>query len=282
MAHPCCRKPCHNGGSCTSKAQMNNTQGGFQTCWKCMMNIIIVFGMKTSSWNRRVKLWKVFECSCPLGFTGDFCEFKAEQDHLLYLYLNATLVFNGDGKFVTESVAVDANSEAYRSCFTMLNGEAVIFGGSSTFGIDRQVTHSKRKYVKYLFFKISVVSGCKVRRIGDLPFHFDWGTCGTFMFDNEPTILLCFYDGEEKRCRSLKRKNDAALNTINRFEFYDEFELDTIEIPDSKYDHYRTKMANYQGFPLILGLENVKLEMLVTVESPFEWIEGPDYPYGQE
>ena len=79
-----------------------------------------------------------------------------------------------------------------------------------------------------------------------------------------------------------KTKNDAELNTINSFEFDDQFELDTIEIPDSKYDHEDAKMANYQGFPLIVGgWEHVKLEMLVTVESSFEWIEGPDYPYGE-
>ena len=101
------------------------------------------------------------------------------------------------------------------------------------------------------------------------------------MFNDEPMILLCFDVNDEKKCRSLKRKNGAALNTINSFEFDDEFDLDAIEIPNSKYDHYATKMANYQGFPLIEGGFNVKLEMLVAVESSFEWIEGPDYPYGQ-
>ena len=119
-----------------------------------------------------------------------------------------------------------------------------------------------------------------MRRIGDLPFDFDRGTCGTFMINEEPIILLCFDDNDRKRCRSLKRKNGAALNTIISFEFDDEFDLDAIDIPYSEYDHYGTKMANYQGFPLIVGGSNVKLEMLVTVGSSFEWIEGPDYPYG--
>ena len=119
-----------------------------------------------------------------------------------------------------------------------------------------------------------------MRRIGDLPFDFNSGTCGTFMINDEPTILLCFDVYDARRCRSLKRKKDAALNTINSFEFDGEFDLDAIEIPDSKYDHYLTKMANYQGFPLIVGgSDNVKLEMLVTVGSSFEWTEGQDYPY---
>ena len=72
---------------------------------------------------------------------------------MLYLDWNDALVFNGDGKFVTESVTVDENSEAYHSCLTMLNGEAVIFGGDSDYDLERQVTHPKRKYVEYLFFR---------------------------------------------------------------------------------------------------------------------------------
>ena len=122
-----------------------------------------------------------------------------------------------------------------------------------------------------------------MRRIGDLPFDFEEGTCGTFMINDEPIILLCFYWDNERRCRSLKRKNDAELNTIDSFAFNDEFDLDAIAIRDSKYNHTVTKMANYQGFPLILGgSDNVALEMLVTVESPYEWIYEFYFPYGQE
>ena len=29
MDHPCCGQPCHNGGSCASKAKINDTQVGF-------------------------------------------------------------------------------------------------------------------------------------------------------------------------------------------------------------------------------------------------------------
>ena len=47
-------------------------------------------------------------------------------------------------------------------------------------------------------------------------------------------------------------------------------------------------MANYQGFPLILGGwsaangRNNKLEMLNTIENPPIWVEGIDYPYSEE
>ena len=79
------------------------------------------------------------------------------------------------------------------------------------------------------------------------------------------------------------RKNEIALGNIKNFTFDGQFDLDSVNIPDSKYDHSSVKMANYQGYPLILGGgENVKLEMLVTTELPFEWNEQTDYPYSDK
>ena len=45
-----------------------------------------------------MKPCKIFECSCADGFTGDFCEFKTEQDHLLFVHENDALIFNADGR----------------------------------------------------------------------------------------------------------------------------------------------------------------------------------------
>ena len=103
------------------------------------------------------------------------------------------------------------------------------------------------------------------------------------MINDQQTILLCFYDFDSKRCRSLIRKNEIPLRNINNFTFDRQFDLDTVNIPDSKYDHYITKLANYQGYPLILGgWSNVKLEMLVTTELPIQWNEQTDYPYANQ
>ena len=100
------------------------------------------------------------------------------------------------------------------------------------------------------------------------------------MINNQPTVLLCFDWENEKRCRSLIRKNDDGLRNINAFSLEDEFKLDTIDILDSNYHHNFTKMANYQGYPLILGgWDNAKLEMLVSTEFPVQWNEQTDYPY---
>ena len=125
-----------------------------------------------------------------------------------------------------------------------------------------------------------MVSDCTVKRLGDLPFDFQDGTCGTFMIDSLPTILLCFDVNEKRKCRSLTRRNDGVWSDIK--DFASEFQIDKIVIPDSTYDHWSATIANYQGFPLILGgRENNKLEMLNIMENPPRWIgyEETDYKY---
>ena len=100
------------------------------------------------------------------------------------------------------------------------------------------------------------------------------------------TMLLCFSGTDERRtCRSLTRKNNGLLSNIDDFDFDTEFELNKVAIADSKHDHWMSSIANYQGFPLVLGgTNNAKLEMLDTSQRPHEWIdyEGTDYPYLDE
>ena len=75
-----------------------------------------------------MKPCKIFECSCADGFTGDFCEVKTEQDHLLFVHRNTPLLFNANGRLIEASVVIDEQVEVWGSCSTMLNGEAIIFG----------------------------------------------------------------------------------------------------------------------------------------------------------
>ena len=105
------------------------------------------------------------------------------------------------------------------------------------------------------------------------------------MINRSPTILLCFSRNEERKCQSLTRRNDGALTDIEDFAFDSEFTNDTLAVPDSTYDHSFATIANYQGFPLILGGwgengANDKLEMLNILENPPRWVEyeGTDYP----
>ena len=121
-----------------------------------------------------------------------------------------------------------------------------------------------------------------MKRLGDLSFDFQLGTCGTYMIDSLSTILLCFNSNDERKCRSLTRRKDGSLNDINDFAFDSEFQIDQIVIPDSTHDHNEATIANYQGFPLILGgWDNNKLEILNLMENQPKWAEydGTDYPY---
>ena len=59
-----------------------------------------------------MKFGKIFECSCVDGFTGDFCEFKTEQNQLLYINRGYDLFFNDQGQRIEKSFAFDDNAEA--------------------------------------------------------------------------------------------------------------------------------------------------------------------------
>ena len=104
-----------------------------------------------------MKSVKIFECSCANGFTGDFCEFKTEQNELLYVGFGAFslsdgfsfngIVVNEEGKLKRDSIPIDNRVFAIGSCFTMLNGEAVIFGGTF-WQVNNQTVHfSKHSFI---------------------------------------------------------------------------------------------------------------------------------------
>ena len=80
----------------------------------------------------QIKPIKIFRCICPNGFTGDFCEFKTEQNKLLYINDKNGFVMDEKGQILDRSLSFDDNIGVIKSCSTMLNGEAVIFGGSDT------------------------------------------------------------------------------------------------------------------------------------------------------
>ena len=147
MPAACHGNPCQNGGTCSSRSQADNTQVRFTssvqliTSELCILEIIHDTATKPN---------KIFECSCAEGFTGTFCEFKTEQDHLLFVSttvndfenrFNDKLVFNANGRLIEEDASIGEDSGAYRSCSTMLNGEAIVLGGNHEYptNINRQV-----------------------------------------------------------------------------------------------------------------------------------------------
>ena len=149
----------------------------------------------------------------------------------------------------------------------------------SRFSSEVKFQNLQRKNLSNPLFQILVVSECTLKRLGDLSFSFRFGTCGTFMINSLPRVLLCFDDNTKSQCRSYTRRNDGKLGDINNFVFENEFDLGNPTIPETTHQHYLATLANYQGLPVILGGTNNKLEMLNSMENPSSWVEGTDYPY---
>ena len=74
------------------------------------------------------------------------------------------------------------NTEAFASCSAQLNGEFYVMGGRN------------------FSDQISKINGCKLERIGDLPFTFYGGTCATYNIPYE-SIFMCFGNEGHSDCR---------------------------------------------------------------------------------
>ena len=109
-----------------------------------------------------MKPHKIVECSCVDGFTGEFCEFKTEQDNLLLLVPNESWkycspdvtiskIFNDDGKLIERTVVNQHEITFDRTCSTMLNGEAIIFVYSVQTGESGDCSVEQMVRSKYLW-----------------------------------------------------------------------------------------------------------------------------------
>lgn len=74
----------------------------------------------------------------------------------------------------------EENTEVYQSCSLNFKGRSYVYGGST----ER--------------YQLSVVDGCALKRIADLPFSFNHGACTS----TPGQVFLCFEDGTDlKTCR---------------------------------------------------------------------------------
>ena len=114
----CDGNPCQNNGTCTSLTK-DDVKVGFTEKTRSFVPIKVKF----------LKLYKISECSCVDGFTGNFCEFKKGQKHLLFITERHQYAFGTDGILIGKSEIIDKQAGAYFSCSTIIDGEAFIFGG---------------------------------------------------------------------------------------------------------------------------------------------------------
>jgi len=133
------------------------------------------------------------------------------------------------------------NTEFTGSCAAALFDRMLVFGG---FDQKRQM---------------SEVLDCKLTRIGDLDFDFQYGGCNTFPFG----IMLCFADKDDKECHSFDGKT---------------FKTE----PSSKFSHaYVYALGSYRKSPFVTGhgssTNGLKTEIL-NYKAGY-WYQADDYPF---
>ena len=103
-----------------------------------------------------------------------------------YKPVNVPLVIHSDGQVDTNiDFTLDPDTSVYQSCSLKFKNQHLIFGGE---GIYRR--------------QISRIIGCRLQRVGELPFDLRTGACTTI---DDHLLYLCFnYGGSEadtRRCR---------------------------------------------------------------------------------
>ena len=101
------------------------------------------------------------------------------------------------------------------------------------------------------------------------------GSCGTYIVNSKPLIFLCFEkDWKSGECRTLERHENGLLS------FTDDFTFNIGQIKkDTRYDHSGSTMANYQGFPLVLGGWSGGATLEIFDTSQNLWEQLADYHY---
>jgi len=105
-------------------------------------------------------------------------------------YSNPPLLVNYDGGNNTNmEFFIRQDTDIYLSCSARLNGEYYVFGGNQ-----------RTPYTSFTK-QISKINDCRLKRVGDLPFDFEYGACGTYEVSSEERVMLCFDMNEQRKCR---------------------------------------------------------------------------------
>jgi len=147
----------------------------------------------------------------------------------------------------------DYDTSAYHSCSTVMDGIMYIFGGKPIpkMSFDRQIT---------------IVEDCGTRRVGSLPWSFEYGTCNTFFrADSSSYALLCFAYGMITKCHTYDGKDFSTFASSN-------------------FDHSRTTLSNLKNSPIAIGDYHADSEGDIgstKVEAFYngQWQELSDYPF---
>ena len=145
--------------------------------------------------------------------------------------------------------------------------------------------HSRDKYAylsiffsSKMFIKVSRIENCGIKRLGDLPFDYYFGSCNTFL-KPIPTVLLCFYYEGPKVCHTLVHNlNESSCE--NCFSFDGE---NYVRVEETKYSHRGTLgLGNYRGKAFTTGCSSSCTSQVATElldMTTMKWSDGPYYPF---
>ena len=90
-----------------------------------------------------------------------------------------------------------SNTDMTGACTFNLNNQNYIIGGKDH---RRQVQLNKITVLIFEIFKISVLSGCSLQRVSDMPLDSEYSTCASFDINNTSFALICFAREYRQTC----------------------------------------------------------------------------------
>ena len=97
-----------------------------------------------------------------------------------------------------------ANTRMCYACTFNLYDQHYIIGGLSFYNDgNKQVKFNKILITIFLFFKISILNGCSIQRLSDMPRETQSPACASFTINDKSFALICFADDYEQTCYKL-------------------------------------------------------------------------------
>ena len=125
---------------------------------------------------------------------------------------NPPLIIDEAGKPNFEiSMTYDYRTQVHGSCASFFKGEMYVFGGE---------LHKTQ---------VSVIDGCNLKRLVDLPFQFSYGACEAI----EDFVALCFPYENYKMCKKFRGVYGPSIS----------LEM----MSSSNYDHRNSHLAQLKG-----------------------------------
>jgi len=159
---------------------------------------------------------------------------------------------NLEGEIIPMNFEFETETQVLGSCSATYMGQMYIFGG---------IAETKQ---------ISVISGCALKRLGNLGFDLETGTCGVYNFEVNDELILCFSGTDDKACQRFDGTDGQIITDGSQWK----------SITATRYHHRQSRLATYKGKPFIVGSRGNNDHKHTELLENGAWIKLRDYPYG--